>query len=152
MADRPNDDGTMTEAEIRKELIALITDKVGVRAEEVVPNADIEKDLGCTGDDFFELMEAYAKRFNVDMSGFLWYFHTHDESMATLNPLPGKPPSTQVERIPVTLNLLVEKALLGKWDLTYPPHVLQPTYTRSEKIVRWLFLAVLVFFIVRSCI
>jgi hypothetical protein len=142
----------MTEAEVRKDLIALITDKVGINAEEVMPDADIENDLGCTGDDFFELMEAYAKHFNVDMSGFLWYFHTHDESMATLNPLPGHPASTQVDRIPVTFNILVEKAMLGKWDMTYPPHALQPTYTRSEKVVHWLFLAILTYFISRSCL
>ena len=86
----------MTEIEIREELIALVTGTNGIK-EEVLPDADIEKDLGCTGDDFFELMEAYAKRFNVDMSGFLWYFHTHDESMATLNPLPSHPTSAQVE-------------------------------------------------------
>jgi hypothetical protein len=142
----------MIEAEIRKEMIALITDKVGVRPEDVLPEADIEKDLGCTGDDFFELMDAYATRFKVDMSGFLWYFHSHDEGMATINLFPGNPPSMQVDRIPVTLDLLVDIARLGKWDLTYPPHVLQPTYTRSGRIVRWLFLAVLVFFIVLSCI
>lgn len=142
----------MTEAEIRKELIALIADKVGVRAEEVLPDADIEKDLGCTGDDFFELMEAYAKRFNVDMSGFIWYFHTHDEGMATLDLLPGMPPSIQVERIPVSLNLLVQMAQLGKWDVPYPPHVLQPRYTMSEKVIRWLFAAILIALIVRSCI
>ena len=139
----------MTEIEIREELIALVTGTNGIK-EEVLPDADIEKDLGCTGDDFFELMEAYAKRFKVDMSGFLWYFHTHDESMATLNPLPSHPASAQVERIPVTLNVLVEKAMLGKWDLTYPPHALQPTCTRSERIVQWLFLAILIFFSARS--
>jgi hypothetical protein len=142
----------MTEAEIRKDLIALITDKVGIKAEEVLPDADIEKHLGCTGDDFFELMEAYAKRFNVDMSGFAWYFHSHDEAMATLNLFPGNPPSVQVDRIPVTLDLLVEKALLGRWDITYPPHVLQPTYTLSVRVLRWLFLAGLIILIVRSCI
>lgn len=142
----------MTEAEIRKELIALITDKVGVRAEEVLPDADIEKDLGCTGDDFFELMDAYAKRFNVDMSGFHWYFHTHDESMATVGMFTGYPPSVQVERIPVTLNLLIEMAGRGKWSVIYPPHTLKPRYTRLEKVMRWLFLAALIILIVRSCI
>lgn len=127
----------MTEAEIRKDLIALITDKVGVNATELLPDADIEHDLGCTGDDFFELMDDYAERFKVDMSGFLWYFHTHDETMATLNLMPGNPPSKQVERIPVTLDLLVEKALLGRWDLNYPPHELQPRYTAAERVIGW---------------
>lgn len=127
----------MTEAEIRKDLIALITDKVGVNATELLPDADIEHDLGCTGDDFHELMDAYSDRINVDMSGYLWYFHTHDETMATLNLFPGNPHSKQVQRIPVTLDLLVEKALLGRWDLNYPPHVLQPRYTAAERVIGW---------------
>lgn len=142
----------MTEAEIRERLIAMIMDKVGVNRNEVITCKDIEQELGCTGDDYFELMESYAKEFKVDISGFLWYFHTHDESMATINMLPGDPPSMQVERIPVTLNLLVEMAERGKWAMEYPSHALRPRYTGSEKVMRWLFFAVLVFFIVRSCI
>lgn len=146
-------DGTsLSETEIRERLIAMIMNKVGVNRDEVINCEDIERDLGCTGDDFHELMDAYSDRFNVDMSGYLWYFHTHDETMATLNLMPGNPPSKQVERIPVTLNLLVDKALLGRWDLKYPPHVLQSRYTPMERVVRWLFLAVLVFLVVRSCI
>jgi hypothetical protein len=86
------------------------------------------------------------------MSGYLWYFHTHSESMASINPFAGNQPSLQVTRIPVTLNLLVKKAMSGKWDMNYPAHVLQPTYTSGERILLWLLLAVLVLFIVRSCI
>ena len=111
----------MSEAEIRNELIALITDKVGIKAEEVLPDADIEKDLGCTGDDFFELMEAYSKRFGVDMSGFLWYFHTQAEGH-NLGSLIARSPDQHVQRIPVTLDVLVHSALNRKWSVVYPPH------------------------------
>jgi len=111
----------MTEADIRKELIALIPEKVGVRPEEVMPDADIEKDLGCTGDDFFELMEAYAQHFNVDMSGFLWYFHTSEEGH-NLGGLFTRSPDQRVQRIPVTLDLLVHSALNRKWSVVYPHH------------------------------
>jgi hypothetical protein len=144
-------DRRMTEVELRQGLLELITESVGVNASEVLPDKDIEHELGCTGDDFHELMDAYSDRFNVDMSRYLWYFHTHDESMATLNPFPGNPPSTQVERIPVTLDLLVEKAMLGSWDLNYPPHLLKPRYTLGERLFGWLIMAVLLFVAVRSC-
>jgi hypothetical protein len=143
-------DKRMTEVELRQRLLELIIESVGVKASEVLPDKDIEHDLGCTGDDFHELMDAYSDRFNVDMSGYLWYFHTHDETMATLNLMPGNPPSKQVERIPVTLNLMVDKALLGRWDLKYPPHVLQSRYTPAERVMGWLLLGILIFFIVWS--
>jgi hypothetical protein len=131
----------MTEADIRKELIALITDKVGVRAEEVLPNADIEKDLGCTGDDFFELMEAYAKRFTVDMSGFLWYFHSREEGH-NLGGLFFRSPDQRVQRIPVTLERLVHSALNRKWSVVYPPHQI-PERRRNLRINLTLGLAVI---------
>lgn len=142
----------MDEAQIRERLIAMIMAKVGVNRDEVINCEDIERDLGCTGDDFFELIETYAKEFKVDMTGFLWYFHTHDESMATINMFPGNPPSTRVERIPVTLNQLVEMAVRGTWAIEYPSHALEPRYTGTDKIVSWLLFTGLVIIIIRSCI
>lgn len=121
MDERTNDDRTMTEAEIRKDLIALITDNVGVNATELLPDADIEHDLGCAGDDFFELMDVYAERFNVDMSGFLWFFHNTEEGYK-LGGLFFLSPDKRVQRIPVTLDLLVDSALNRKWTVNYPPH------------------------------
>ncbi len=111
----------MTEAEIRKDLVELIVDKVGVNATELLPDADIEHDLGCTGDDFHELMDAYSDRFNVDMSGYLWYFHTTEEGY-NLGGLFFLSPDKRVQRIPVTLDLLVDSALNRKWTVNYPPH------------------------------
>ena len=139
------------EEKIRKELIQLIMDKIGVRENEILPDADIEHDLGCTGDDFDELIQAYAKRLNVDMTGYVWYFHAHEESMATVNPILGNPPSQQVERIPITLDLLVDKALLGRWDIRYPIHSLRPRYTLWDKTICGLFILLLIFFMIRSC-
>ena len=141
----------LNEEAIREGVKALIVDKVGVREKEIISDADIEEHLGCTGDDFDELMEAYAKQFNVDMTGYQWYFHMHDESMATINPMPGNPPSQQVKRIPITLNLLVERAILGRWDVSYPIHSLKPRYTRWEKVFHRLFVIIVVFLAVRSC-
>lgn len=107
--------------EIREEITALIADKVGVKPESLQPDADIEKDLGCTGDDFFELMESYSKRFSVDMSDFLWYFHTSEEGN-NLGASFFRSPDQRVRRIPVTIDLLVNAALDHKWSVLYPQH------------------------------
>ena len=118
----------LSEQEIRKDLIALITDKVGVNATELLPDADIELDLGCTGDDFFELMDVYAERFKVDMSGFLWYFLNTEEGYK-LGGLFFLAPDKRVQRIPVTLDLLVDSALNRRWTVNYPP--------RKVPVKRW---------------
>jgi len=39
---------------------------------DVFEDSDIERDLGCTGDDFSELMEKYALRYSVNMDSYLW--------------------------------------------------------------------------------
>ena len=115
-------DGTsLSETDIRESLIAMIMGKVGVNRDEVINCEDIERDLGCTGDDFFELIETYAKEFKVDMTGFLWYFHSHEEG----NSIGGwffPSPDQRVERIPVSLNTLTRSALAGKWSVQYPDH------------------------------
>jgi Protein of unknown function (DUF1493) len=43
--------------------------------DPVSPDDDINLDLGVMGDDFTELMEAFAEKYKVDMKGYLWYFH-----------------------------------------------------------------------------
>jgi hypothetical protein len=52
-------DESMTAVELRQQILELIIESVGVKAPEVLPDMDIENDLGCTGDDFHELMDAF---------------------------------------------------------------------------------------------
>ncbi len=85
--------------------------------------SDIERDLGCTGDDFSEFMEKYSKEFKVDMTNYLWYFHHHEEGNSFGSNL-FRAPNELVDRIPITPKLLFEFAEKGKWDLNYPGHKL----------------------------
>ena len=87
---------------------------------DVIATSDIQNDLGCYGDDFHELIDEYSKKFKVDLTFYLWYFHTREEG----NNLGGtffRAPNERVKRIPVTPTLLLEFANKGKWDLQYPP-------------------------------
>jgi len=88
---------------------------------DVFEDTDIERDLGCTGDDFSELMELYAKQYSVNMDAYLWYFH-HAEEGSGLHFF--SPPNELVKHIAVTPKLLYEFAQKGKWDLDYPEHTL----------------------------
>ena len=89
---------------------------------EIKPDTDIYNDLRCVGDDFFELLEMYSKHFSVDMSAFLWYFHSDGEGPPGIGQEFFKPPYDRVERIPVTPAMLTEFANSGKWSIEYPPH------------------------------
>jgi acyl carrier protein len=65
---------TYTFIDIKK----FLEDQVGCDDEEITESCDIVNDLGCYGDDFFELMFDFSKKFNVDMTPYLWYFHTKE--------------------------------------------------------------------------
>lgn len=38
-------------------------------------NSDIFETVRISGDDCFELIEKFSKKYDVDISNFLWYFH-----------------------------------------------------------------------------
>lgn len=59
-------------------LDAFIREQTG---SDKLPAADVDlfDGLGVVGDDCFEFITAFAKRFDVDMAGYLWYFHHGEE-------------------------------------------------------------------------
>jgi hypothetical protein len=99
----------------------FIEEQTGIFA--IKQNDDLLDDHGICGDDFHELMDAYAKRFHVDMTAYLWYFHADEEGAGTsAGSAFFKPPYERVTRIPVTPALLRVMANKGRWELPYPPH------------------------------
>lgn len=117
--------------------------------EDIQLDTDIFKELACTGDDFHELMGKYSKKFKVDMSAYLWYFHCNEEGQNT-GGLFFKPPYKRVQRIPVTPRLMLEMANAGKWTLKYPEHKI-PKF-RIDLFINLILIIVLIFFIIKSCI
>lgn len=57
--------------EIFDRLKAFVVKEAGVDDEEVTRGAAIEEDLGIYGDDAVELLLAYGKIFNVDVTKFM---------------------------------------------------------------------------------
>jgi Protein of unknown function (DUF1493) len=86
------------------------------------PNSDIFKDMAVIGDDFHDMIEDYAKRYNVDMSDYLWYFHADEEGFTSIGGQFFKPPYERVKRIPVTPQMLADFSVTKKWKVDYPPH------------------------------
>lgn len=102
------------------EIIDFIRDTSGI--DEINPESDIFK-LGIVGDDFFEIIDQYSEIYGVDMTTYLWYFHSNEEGHS-FGALFFKPPYSRVNRIPVTPNMLAEFANTKKWDVIYPEHKL----------------------------
>ncbi len=106
------------------EIYTFIADVSGVDIEKLQPDSDLCGDLGIDGDDFFELAEAFAKIFSVDMSTYRWYFHHGEEGGPSIGRLLCKPPDARVRRIPVTPEILQASANAGCWQIAYPEHQL----------------------------
>jgi hypothetical protein len=98
----------------------FLEDYSGVYPED--PNIDIFRDMGVVGDDFHEMIDKYAKRYDVDMSGYLWYFHANEEGFNSPGGQFFKPPYERVKRIPVTPQMLADFIVTKKWKVDYPPH------------------------------
>jgi acyl carrier protein len=73
---------TMVTVEISKYLYSMgesnfeklkdfVVEQAGVYENEVTPNTRLYDDLGIYGDDAFELLVEYGKKFNVDVSNFM---------------------------------------------------------------------------------
>ncbi|GAA4842233.1 DUF1493 family protein [Algivirga pacifica] len=106
------------------EIRNFLEDYSGVYPEN--PDIDIWKDMGIVGDDFHEMMGKYSKQYDVDLSNYLWYFHTNEEGQ-NIGGLFFTPPNERVQRIPVTPQLLAKFIETKKWEIDYPDHKLPKT-------------------------
>ena len=102
-------------------ILSFLTDLLG--CEKITSQTDIFEDLGVVGIDFHEMMEKYAEKFNVDMTSYLWYFHSGEEGLSIGREF-FKSPYDRVNRIPVTPKMLTEFANKTYWDIAYPDHKL----------------------------
>jgi hypothetical protein len=50
--------------------------------DKITADLDLSNDIGLSGDDFHEFIDRFALKFNVDMSAYLWYFHTNEEGIS----------------------------------------------------------------------
>ena len=76
----------------------------------------LEADLGITGDDASEFLEAYSRDFEVDLSGFEFYRHFDAEGW---NPFAGfltrLRRGEKLRHVPVTIALLARAAEERQW-------------------------------------
>ncbi|PVD51820.1 hypothetical protein DC498_12250 [Terrimonas sp.] len=103
-----------------KDLIKFVENCTG--SYNITADTDIFNDGTC-GDDFHELIDSYVKTYSVDMTNYLWYFHTDEEGgWNSIGGLFFSAPYKKVKRISVTPTLLATFAEKGKWEIEYPQH------------------------------
>ncbi len=89
----------------------VILEYAGAQKEELFENALLEEDLGITGDDACELMEALVEEFKIDLSGFELEKHFLPEV--------GKSSDAEYGYYPVSVGHLLKVVRSGRWEL--PP-------------------------------
>jgi hypothetical protein len=84
-------------------------------------SADIVSDARIYGDDVWELIEEFGKRFNVRLDNFQWYYHSGPEG-GGCNPLWlfYRPQCERMAYVPIRLSDLIESACSGVWCVQYP--------------------------------
>lgn len=91
--------------------------QTGVSAKDVVENAEIENDLGISGDDAMEFIIAFGKEFNVDISSFMAadYFSPEGDSIlpAIIRTFTGKKHPKQKE---LRIRHLERAVIAGRLD------------------------------------
>jgi Protein of unknown function (DUF1493) len=131
------------------EIAAFVCDHAGANRAYVTEGTSLQDDIGLYGDDIDHLMLEYSKRFGVDLSGYLWYFHTGEDGFG-IGALLFRPPDMRVKRIPITVGMLHDFANQGRWAVEYPMHEL-PRW-RMDVTIDVLLAIVFIGFIVFSCI
>lgn len=64
--------------ELNSELVKFIEEEILDTRKVITPDLLIEDDLGISGDDAYDFIISYSKRFSIDISGFSFskYFHS----------------------------------------------------------------------------
>lgn len=112
-------------ADTLSRIYALVAKQSGVAQDKLNPGTTLSSDLGIDGDDAQELMLAYSKEFEVDMSGFDITNHFGPE--ASFNPfyylylLLFKRDRLNLE--PITLGDLADSVEQGSWIKSPNPRI-----------------------------
>ncbi len=123
-----------------EEIYNFLEKSQGVSKGKLTPEADLCYDLGIDGDDFFELMEDFSSRYNVSMNNYCWYFH-HNEEGLNFGALFSPAPYQQVNRIPITPEILLLAVTNKIWPIIYPEHKISSR--RTESLINKIFITIL---------
>ncbi len=100
---------------------ALVAKELAMPLSKVLLTSRIEEDLGMTGDDSAEFLEAFAEEFGVDLSGLDFHKHFGPEGCNPFWLFYTPAWLKDHGEYPVTVDHLVRVADVGRWFS--PPRV-----------------------------
>ena len=110
----------MSNSLLREEVESFVRKERGVSKSKVITTATtLEDDLGITGMEGEMFMEAFFARFKVDEGDFSSGRYFMDEGSGVLLMLVtalSRRRRKALDRIPITVGMLVAAAGLGEWD------------------------------------
>jgi len=117
--------------DLEERVKTLVARETSMRIERISLKTRIAQDIGCDGDDAAELFEAFAKEFDVDLTGIQWNKHFCGEGLPPGGlfgvlvavfgwAVRGKSLCDDDFLEPITLGDLVEAATAKRWVKDYP--------------------------------
>jgi len=91
------------------EVIAIVSEQTGVPIEKIDETTLIEENLGATGDDAWEILEALYEQYNIDYEELIFLKH--------FGPEVGWNSDKEYGYYPVSINHLVKVVKNKKWFL-----------------------------------
>ncbi len=114
------------------EVAKFVRDQTGC-GSQIHEATSLQFDIGVYGDDMDDLLIAYEKQFDVELTGYVWYFHTGEEGFPNIGGLFFPPPNERVQQIPITIGMLHDFAQRGRWDVKYPEY--KPPGFRFDRLI-----------------
>ncbi len=103
------------------DIYQFIQAELEIPAKELSETTDLYGTFKINGDRCENFIQAFAQKFKVDLTDYLWYFH-HGEGGLNIGKWFFKPPYERVDRIPITPALLLRSATKKRWKINYPDH------------------------------
>ncbi len=76
--------GETSESAVSREVISLVNDYAGLPLNELTHDKRLLHDLEVVGDDFFDFIEKFEKKFNIDLSSVEWPRFNYGEGIFSI--------------------------------------------------------------------
>jgi len=103
----------------REDIVMFIERRSGRRLT-ALQEADVLAALDLDGDEAVALIDAFAKEFGVDLTGYEARFHHRDAGRVLRPGWPFPAPPLFGVRLPIAVSVLSRAAQTGRWPVVYP--------------------------------
>lgn len=98
-----------------EEIQSFISEFCVIEKEELTPEAKLYHDLGVTGDDAVEFMEAFIDKYDIDDTDFYFDKYFRGEGLSLVDLYYFLFERKKLKRLPITIQHLFEVAKAKKW-------------------------------------